>query len=44
MLLYFMKIDIRQAEPYIESFDWLKSKGATINPKNKKIINASSIQ
>ena len=33
---YFMKIDIRRAESYFESFDWLKNKGATINPKNKK--------
>ena len=33
---YFMKIDIRRAESYIESFDWLKSKGAIINPKNEK--------
>ena len=33
---YFQKIDIRRAESYTESFDWLKYKGATINPKNKK--------
>ena len=33
---YFMKIDIRRAESYIESFDWSKNKGATINPRNKK--------
>ena len=31
-----MKIDIRRDESHIESFDWLKNKGATINPKNKK--------
>ena len=33
---YFMKIDIRRAESYNESSDWLENKGATINPKNKK--------
>ena len=28
---------------YIESPEWLKNKGATINPKNKKMINFSSM-
>ena len=31
---YFHKIDIQRGESYIESFDWLKNKGATINPKS----------
>ena len=33
---YFHKIDIRRAESYIKSPDWLVNKGANINPKNKK--------
>ena len=33
---YFQKIDIQRAESYIKSFEWLKNKGATINPKNEK--------
>ena len=33
---YFMKRDIKRAESYIESSDWLKNKGTTIYPKNKK--------
>ena len=33
---YFQKIDIRRAESYIKSPDWLVNKGATINPKNEK--------
>ena len=32
---YFMKIDIRRAESYIKSPDWLVNKGATINLRNK---------
>ena len=37
-LLYyhFHRIDIRRAESYIMSPDWIASKKATINPKNKK--------
>ena len=37
-LLYyhFAKIDIRKGESYIESHDWFRNKGATINPKNEK--------
>ena len=37
-LLYyhFQRIDIRRAESYIISPDWIASKKATINPKNKK--------
>ena len=37
-LLYyhFQKIDIRRAESYIMSPDWIASKKATINPKNEK--------
>ena len=31
-----MKRDIKRAESYIESSDWLKNKGTTIYPKNKK--------
>ena len=33
---YFQKIDIRRAESYIKSPDWLAHKEATINPKNEK--------
>ena len=33
---YFMKIDIRRAESYIKSSEWLVNKGARVNPKNKK--------
>ena len=37
-LLYyhFQRIDIRRAESYIMSPDWIASKNATINPKNEK--------
>ena len=37
-LLYnhFSKMDIRRAESYIISPDWIASKKATINPKNEK--------
>ena len=30
------KIDIKRAEPYIITPDWIASKKATINPKNEK--------
>ena len=33
---YFQKINIRRAESYIKSPDWLANKRATINPKNEK--------
>ena len=33
---YFQKIDIRRAESYIVSPDWIASKKATIKPKNGK--------
>ena len=33
---YFQKINIRRAEPYIMSPDWIVTKKATINPKNEK--------
>ena len=33
---YFQRIGIRTAESYIISLDWIASKKATINPKNKK--------
>ena len=33
---YFQKIDIRRAESYIMSSDWIADKKATINPKNEK--------
>ena len=33
---YFQRIDIRRAESYIMSPDWIASKKATINPKNEK--------
>ena len=37
-LLYypFQKIDMRRGESYIKSPDWIVSKKAIINPKNKK--------
>ena len=39
-LLYyhFHRIDIRRAESYIMSPDWIASKKATINPKNEKDV------
>ena len=39
-LLYyhFQIIDIRRAESYIISSDWIASKKATINPKNEKML------
>ena len=45
-LLYyhFQRIDIRRAESYIMSPDWIAGKKATINPKNEKIMNALSGQ
>ena len=33
---YFMKIDIRRAELYVKSPDWIVNKAETINPKNEK--------
>ena len=33
---HFQKIDIRRAESYIISPDWIARKKATINPKNEK--------
>ena len=38
------KINIIRAEPYIPSPDWIASKKATINPKNKNIINVFNCQ
>ena len=32
---YFQKTDIRRAESYIKSPDWLVNKEATINPRNE---------
>ena len=32
----FHKIDLNRGASYIPSPDWLKNKGATINPKNTK--------
>ena len=45
-LLYnhFQKIDIRWAESYIKSPDWLVNKGVTINPKNEKDNKYFNIQ
>ena len=34
MYYYFHKIDTRRVESYIKSFEWLKNRKATINPKN----------
>ena len=39
MYYYFQKIKIRRGESYIKSSDWLVNKGATINPKNEKILS-----
>ena len=33
---YFQRIDIRRAESYMMSPDWIVSKKVTINPKNEK--------
>ena len=45
-LLYyhFQRIDIRRAESCIMSPDWIASKKATINPKNKKDSKCFSVQ
>ena len=45
-LLYycFQEIDIRRAESYIMSPDWIVNKKAAINTKMKRIINALSGQ
>ena len=34
------KINFKRGGSYIDSPDWIKSKKATTNPINKKIINA----
>ena len=36
LFYHFQRIDIRRAESYIMSPDWIASKKATINPKNEK--------
>ena len=36
MHYYFQRIDIRGAQSYIISPDWIASKKTTINPKNEK--------
>ena len=33
---HFHKISLKRCKSYIESYEWLINKGATINPKNKK--------
>ena len=33
------KVSFKREKSYIESTEWLKNKGATINPKNKKDDN-----
>ena len=37
-LLYYhlQRISLKRGESYVDSPKWLKDKGATINPKNKK--------
>ena len=35
MYYFFQKIDIRRAESYIKSPDWLVNEGTTINPRNE---------
>ena len=35
--------NLKRGGSYIESPEWLKNKGATINPKNKKMTNFSSM-
>ena len=45
IILSFSKnIDIRRAESYIISPNWIADKKTTINPKNEKDINAFSGQ
>ena len=34
--IHFQKIDLNRGSSYIPSPDWLKNKGATINPQNTK--------
>ena len=34
--IHFHKIEVKRGSSYIESPEWLKNKGATINPKNTK--------
>ena len=47
---YFQKTDIRRAESYTESPDWIRNKSAKINPKNEKdnkllsVVNNFSIK
>ena len=36
LLYYFQKINIRRAESYVMSPDWIVNKKATINPKNER--------
>ena len=36
LLYYFQKIDIRRAESYIMSPDWIVNKKATVNPKSER--------
>ena len=36
LYFYFHKTDMKRAESYIKSRKWLRSKKATINPKNEK--------
>ena len=38
------KTSLKRGGSYIESYEWLKNKEATISPKNKKKINVSSTQ
>ena len=37
-LLYYhlQRVSLKRGESYVDSPKWLKDKGATINPKNKK--------
>ena len=39
MYYYFQKIDIRRAESYVRSPDWIANKGTTKNTKNEKDNN-----
>ena len=45
-LLYYhlQRISLKRGELYVDSSKWLKNKGVTINPKNKRIISVFNMQ
>ena len=38
------RISLKRGELYVDSSKWLKNKGVTINPKNKRIISVFNMQ